>query len=243
VQQLRKRLTYANVMSSIAVFMVLGGASAIAATKIGTKQLKAGAVTTGKIKKNAVTASKIKKNAITTAKIRQDAVTGAKLNEATLATVPSATNATNATNATTASNLVGQTSYLFKLALGQTQLIATNGAVSLHAQCRIVGANQEARIIASTTQDGALLVGDTPHLGPGGGPPADFLNVGTPEDQRVLMSFLDTTGQISAGFEIDRGWVMGPDGKMLGLNAEGTALALNYSGAACVIGGVVLASG
>lgn len=41
---IRKRLTYANVMSSIAVFLVLGGATALAAglakNSVGTKQLK-----------------------------------------------------------------------------------------------------------------------------------------------------------------------------------------------------------
>jgi hypothetical protein len=83
VKQLKKRLTYANVMSSIAVFLVLGGATAIAAglakNSVGTKQLK--------------------NNAVTTAKIKNDAVTGAKVNESTLGTVPSASSATNAANA------------------------------------------------------------------------------------------------------------------------------------------------
>lgn len=97
MKQIRKRLTYANVMSSLAVFLVLGGASAMAANKIGTSQLKAGAVKTGKLAKNAVKASKLAKNAVTTAKIRNDAVTGAKVNEATLATVPSANLANTAT--------------------------------------------------------------------------------------------------------------------------------------------------
>jgi hypothetical protein len=90
------RLTYANVMSTIAVFLVIGGASALAATQlaknsVGTKQLKKNAVTAAKIKKKAVTAAKIKKNAVTTAKVKNDAVTGSKVNEATLGTVPSAT--------------------------------------------------------------------------------------------------------------------------------------------------------
>ena len=55
MKQIRQRLTYANVMSSIAVFLVLGGATAFAATKIGANQLKANSVLTGKIKKEAVT--------------------------------------------------------------------------------------------------------------------------------------------------------------------------------------------
>jgi hypothetical protein len=80
VKQIRKRLTYANVMSSIAAFLALAGATAFAAEKIGSHQLKANSVTTAKIKKNAVSASKIKKNAITTAKIRNAAVTGEKIN-------------------------------------------------------------------------------------------------------------------------------------------------------------------
>jgi hypothetical protein len=79
VQQIRKRLSYANVMSSIAVFLVLGGASAYAAKKIGSHELRGGAVTTAKIKRNAVTASKIKANAITTAKIAKGAVTYGRL--------------------------------------------------------------------------------------------------------------------------------------------------------------------
>jgi hypothetical protein len=85
LKQLRKRLTYANVMSSIAVFLVLGGATAIAAVELG-----ANSVGTKQLKPNAVTKAKIKKNAVTTAKIKKDAVTGAKVKESTLGTVPSA---------------------------------------------------------------------------------------------------------------------------------------------------------
>ena len=64
MKQIRQRLTYANVMSSIAVFFILGGATAFAATQlgkntVGSKQLKANSVTAGKIKNGAVTPSKI----------------------------------------------------------------------------------------------------------------------------------------------------------------------------------------
>jgi hypothetical protein len=65
VKEIKKRLTYANVMSSIAVFLVLGGGAAIAAgqlgkNSVGSKQLKRNAVTTAKIKKGAVTGAKVK---------------------------------------------------------------------------------------------------------------------------------------------------------------------------------------
>src|ERR1700761_259413 len=54
MQSVRKRLTYANVMSSIAVFLVLGGATAFAASQlekesVGANQLKKGAVTPAKL--------------------------------------------------------------------------------------------------------------------------------------------------------------------------------------------------
>ena len=68
MKQIRKRLTYANVMSSIAVFLMLGGATAFAATQlskntVGAKQLKADSVTAAKIKKGAVTQEKISSSA------------------------------------------------------------------------------------------------------------------------------------------------------------------------------------
>jgi len=79
VQQIRKRLTYANVMSSIAVFLVLGGGAAYAAKKVGSNELRGGAVTTTKIKRSAVTRSKIKAKAISTAKLAYGAVTNGRL--------------------------------------------------------------------------------------------------------------------------------------------------------------------
>jgi hypothetical protein len=96
VKKIRKRLTYANVMSSIAVFLVIGGATAFAAlgkNTVGTKQLKSNAVTAAKIKNNAVTTNKIKKSAVNGAKVKDGSLTGADINLGTLGTVPSAANA------------------------------------------------------------------------------------------------------------------------------------------------------
>jgi hypothetical protein len=119
VKRIRKRLTYANVMSSIAVFLVLGGASAYAAKKIGSNEIKGNSITTGKIKKEAVAAAKIKNsavvtnklangavtsakladNAVTTSKIANDAVTGPKVKESSLDEVPKAALAVTAESA------------------------------------------------------------------------------------------------------------------------------------------------
>ena len=72
MSRIRRHISYANVMSSIAVFLVLGGASAFAAHQlakhsVGAKQLKRNAVTTAKIKKNAVTGAKVKNHSLAAA--------------------------------------------------------------------------------------------------------------------------------------------------------------------------------
>jgi hypothetical protein len=61
--RIKPRLTYANVVSTIALFVVLGGgAYATIDRKIGPRDLRKGAVTTPKIKKQAVKAGKLGAN-------------------------------------------------------------------------------------------------------------------------------------------------------------------------------------
>jgi hypothetical protein len=81
---MRPRLTYANVMATIAVFIALGGAS-YAALKVPKNTVGA-----QQLKKNAVTTAKIKKEAVTAAKVKKGTLTGAQINASTLGTVPSA---------------------------------------------------------------------------------------------------------------------------------------------------------
>lgn len=92
----RRRLTFSNVVSLIALFVVLGGtAFALSKNSVGTNQLK----------KNAVHKSDIVNGAVTTNKLKNDAATGAKVKESSLGTVPSATNASDA--ATIAGHQIG----------------------------------------------------------------------------------------------------------------------------------------
>ncbi len=84
MKPIRKHLTYANVLSTLGVFLLLAGGTAVAAKQlgkktVGPKQLKTNAVTTAKIKKAAVTKAKIADNAIDGAKIADGSVTSAKL--------------------------------------------------------------------------------------------------------------------------------------------------------------------
>ena len=84
MRQSRQHLTYANVMSTIAVVLALGGATAFAAStlsrnSVGTKQLKTGAVTGVKVK--------------------DGSLSGADVDVASLGQVPSAITANRATTA------------------------------------------------------------------------------------------------------------------------------------------------
>ena len=84
MKRLRDKLTYANVVSTLALMIALGMGSAYAANQlapksVGAKQLRPGAVTADKIRKQAVTAPKIESLAVKQGKIASGAVTSAKL--------------------------------------------------------------------------------------------------------------------------------------------------------------------
>jgi hypothetical protein len=87
VNTLKRHLTVANVLSCIALFVALS-ASAYAATKLGTGQVKAvniakQAVTNPKIKNQAVTSGKIKNGGVVAADLASGSVINSKLaNEA-----------------------------------------------------------------------------------------------------------------------------------------------------------------
>jgi hypothetical protein len=85
--RLRSKLSYSNVVATLALILAIGGGSAFAATQLA---------------KNSVGPRQLKKNAVTTAKIKPGAVTSAKIKLGTLGTVPTAAHATNASHADTA---------------------------------------------------------------------------------------------------------------------------------------------
>jgi hypothetical protein len=72
LDKLRRRLTYANVMSTLAVFIALGGSSYAA---------------------YAINGSSIKNRSVTGRKLRHNTITGYEIKESTLARVPRARNA------------------------------------------------------------------------------------------------------------------------------------------------------
>jgi hypothetical protein len=176
MKRLRNQLTYSNVISTLCLFLVLGGGTAFAASHLG---------------KNSVGSKQIKKNAVTTAKLQNGAVTGSKLNLSTLGTVPSATNAghattadsaTNAghaatadsaTNATNAAN--SATTNVVKgangtLSIGQEATIFQYGPLAITAQCTEFepGRIGEQFLISSSASGSAFTswADGSPELGP-----------------------------------------------------------------------------
>jgi hypothetical protein len=97
MKAIRGQLTYANIVSTLCLFLLLGGATALAAGQLG---------------KNSVGTQQLKKNSVTNAKIKNGAVTGAKVELSSLGTVPSATSASRAENATHADSATSATTAL-----------------------------------------------------------------------------------------------------------------------------------
>lgn len=87
MQRIHDKLTYANVISTIALVLALGGATAFAASSLS---------------KNSVGTKQLKKNAVTGAKVKDRSLSGADVKTSTLGKVPSAVRADTAGTSQTA---------------------------------------------------------------------------------------------------------------------------------------------
>lgn len=180
--RVRGRISYANVMSTIAVFLALGGISWAAATlpknSVGTKQLR----------KSAVNNSDIRGRAVSGPKVRKDTLSGYHINESGLTNVPMADAvATDFTSVykRVAANGSGATVAAARAAAAEVPLL-THGQITLYAKCYIdTTANALwGEVIARTSADGATAFStDNPFNGD-----PEFLNTGTTEVNRVSNS-------------------------------------------------------
>lgn len=244
MKYLRGRFTYANVMASLAVFLVLGGATAWAAlgkNTVGSKQLKKNAVTAAKIKKNAVTNAKLKNNAVTTAKLKNNAVTTAKIknssvtgdkvkngsltgsdiNLATLGTVPSAA---------TANSLAGRFPFQLYTGPGLTT-IGQFGPFTIRASCLINSGGEDiAELQLLTSVDNAVMDDNSGD---------EFSPFNVTDNPAELISENETTGEV--GFESGFGEfaAVAPDGTVI-LSGE-QAVGVNIAGHAgqCFFAGTI----
>jgi hypothetical protein len=155
VRSLTGKLTYANVVATLALFLAIGG-GAYAATQlkrnsVGTHQLKKNAVTGAKIKNNTITEAKLRDGAVTGAKIAAGSLTGADFNLNSLGTVPSASNASSA------SVVNGQTpNKIFKTLLpGESDVgVASIAGYTITASCESLNVDLT---LSSPAQAGSVL--------------------------------------------------------------------------------------
>ena len=129
MKRLRERVTYANVIATVALFVALGG-TAYAAVKLP---------------KNSVGAKQLKKNSVTGAKVKNGSLTGADIKSSTLGQVPSAANAANA------ASLGGLPSSAFAASSHSLFGTADTSIASSQTLFTVPGAFQVATVPSATT--------------------------------------------------------------------------------------------
>jgi hypothetical protein len=128
MRRLRSKLSYANVMATLAVFIALGGTSyavtALPRNSVGSRQLRRHAVTNSKIAPGAVSGSRVKPNALT----------GAEINENALGPVPSARFADHSATADSATS-AGNAATVNGVTANQLRLSCPAGTVRYIGEC------------------------------------------------------------------------------------------------------------
>ncbi len=248
-----RRPSPATAIASIALFVSLGGVSyGVATGSIDSREIKNGAVSTKDLKNNDVRSGDIRRGTVNSSDVRDNSLTGADVVESSLGTVPSASSAgsagsantantantaNRATTAGTADNVSGRIPFQVRLSSGQTSTIATNGPVSIVAECDPnAGVDDQVRLLGATTAANSRLEGNDNLDGTGA---ANTLEPGTLAADRELVTITHTEGDDAVDNDIDEGFVMGPGGSYLGVDSESIALGANYAGAKCIITGVI----
>lgn len=224
-RRIRSRLTYANVVGSMALFIALGGVSYAAAT------LPKNSVGSTQIKKNAVTGAKVKNSSLTGADVRNRSLTAADFAGSVQGPVgpqgpqgpQGAKGETGAAGAATKS-------------IARKRVIATDGidtdtartaapavelfqqgALTVYAKCftNTTSNITNSAVYIKTSQDGAIFDSRDDDLD-GGPASTDFLNIATAEIAAELET--DSTGanNASMGSEDDSDFTaFAPDGTTL----------------------------
>jgi hypothetical protein len=176
---LRERITYANVVATLALFLALCSgavaASQLAKNSVGSRQLKKNSVTSVKIKKNAVNGSKVKDGSLTGAdlqdgtitgtKIANGAITPAKLSAAPAAAGPDVTSlsltegCTSATGPFPSGVSASETTFGCRINFGRNVLnCAATATVFFRTNALIILAERTAQIAMTPAQPDAMFV-------------------------------------------------------------------------------------
>jgi hypothetical protein len=163
MQWIRSHLSFANVISVIALFVALGGASYAAVSlpknSVGAKQIKKNGVGASEIKKNAVGASEIKSNAVSGGDVKDGGLTGGDLADGSVGTGDLGNGAVNGSKLADNSVASGKISDgsvaltdLAPEATGPRAYARIDGALTSPADQRIGGADQSRGVDADDIQ-------------------------------------------------------------------------------------------
>jgi len=239
----RFRPTPSMVVAMLALVVAIGG-TAVAATKIGTKQIKNNAVTTKKIKKKAITTNRIKAKAVTGGKLAANsvsggkivagAVTGGKIADGSVTGPKIAANAVDGSKVADDSLDDSKTSDYKVFGDPFVKVTATDGAdadaaraaapetpllskgsLELYAKCfRDTGTNTVFGAIYVRTTTDFSIMEGNDDL-PGGPLATDYLNIATLEVERELDD--QSVGVNDASYNEAEGLAAGADGPALTL--------------------------
>lgn len=145
----------------------------------------ANAVNRSEIATGAVTADGLAEGSVGSREVNDDSLTGADVNESTLSQVQDSAHLAGlpSTSYVKTSTLVP---FHVRIPFSNVRTIVESGPISLVAECHenISGEQDELRLVAATTVDGAFMQGDFQRGGPGVGQPD--LTPGLPSSQRIM---------------------------------------------------------
>jgi len=139
ISKLRARLSYANVIATVALFVALGG-GAYAAARIDS----------GDVENNSLKSADLKnQKAVKGKDVKDDQLTGDDIDESSLGTVPNASKVDTLVSVANV-NTVDE---------GSSATLATYGPFTLTGACAAAAANTEARVNITTTEVGSAAAG------------------------------------------------------------------------------------
>jgi hypothetical protein len=188
MKRFRPRLTYANVVASVALFLALGGAAMAAGlpkNSVGTAQIKKGAVTAGALAKKAVTSGKIAPKAVVAGKLGPNAVLPGNLGAGIIDTSKISASAVTAEKI---KNNVVTTNKLNNAAV-TSQKIATSGVATANLGEQAVTTSKLANASVTAAKLATGVIGNVETLKPGQVERGIFSLGGTKEATKKASAF------------------------------------------------------
>lgn len=146
--KLRSHFTYANVVSSVCLFIVLGGTSyAVATGSIDSREIKNNTVRSKDIRNNDVRGGDVRNGTIRGIDVGNESLTGSDIAESTLGVIPKASHANSSDSASRAelSQSAAEAARAISVdsvkvasqraAPGETKQVATDGPLTLQMRC------------------------------------------------------------------------------------------------------------